>query len=237
MNKLSPSYWSGKLNELSNERRRISLARKQYAGLIGRVNPDVFSLDAFDYYRCIFVHIPKAAGISVALTLFGNYGGSHRTLRWYQNNYMRHTFSRYFKFTFVRNPYDRLYSAYTFLRKGGINDEDRAFSERVLVKYETFEDFVLGYLNEETIYSYIHFYPQLEFLIDRNHKIAVDFIGRFENIDQDFFRVSQKIGVNKTLPHLNKTESKKEQPVFSDQVKAKIQELYKDDFMKLGYEM
>ena len=36
-------------------------------------NPgEYYSIKAFDYYECVFIHIPKAAGISVSKTLFGN---------------------------------------------------------------------------------------------------------------------------------------------------------------------
>lgn len=224
-----------KCTSLLKERKRIKAARRRYKQNITNIDPDVFSLDSFDYYKCIFVHIPKAAGISVALTLFGNYAGSHRTLKWYQNNYSRFTFWRYYKFTFVRNPYDRLYSAYTFLKQGGINKEDQQFSEEVIIKYPNFEQFVMEYLNEETIYSYIHLCPQVSFLTNKNNKLNVDFIGRFENIDEDFKKVAQKLHTDKTLPHLNKTKTKKEKQALSTQVKEKIQQLYKDDFIQLGY--
>ena len=39
--------------------------------------PDGFSFAQFDAFRCIFVHIPKAAGVSVSKSLFGNLGGGH----------------------------------------------------------------------------------------------------------------------------------------------------------------
>src|SRR5690606_40928304 len=42
------------------------------------------SIAALDYYKCIFVHIPKNAGLSVCYTLFGNTGGSHRKIVDYQ---------------------------------------------------------------------------------------------------------------------------------------------------------
>ena len=68
------------------------------------------SFAPLDYYRCIFVHIPKNAGLSVCYTLFGNTGGSHRKITSYQKLFHPKTFASYFKFTFVRNPWDRFIS-------------------------------------------------------------------------------------------------------------------------------
>ena len=71
---------------------------------------DGYSYEPYDRYRCIFVHIPKAAGMSVCRSLFGNLAGGHATLADYQIIFARAEFERYFKFTFVRNPWDRFVS-------------------------------------------------------------------------------------------------------------------------------
>ena len=68
-----------------------------------------FSLKVFDECQCIFIHITKTAGTSVAKSLFG-YLPSHYTAIDYRVIYGRRTFDQYFKFAFVRNPWDRLYS-------------------------------------------------------------------------------------------------------------------------------
>ncbi|MFP4354891.1 MAG: sulfotransferase family 2 domain-containing protein [Phycisphaerae bacterium] len=85
----------------------------------------------FDKYRCIFVHIPKAAGVSVCQTLFGNLAGGHDTIEKYQKVFSWSDYKRYFKFTFVRNPWDRLASAYRFLRKGGSRSGMRGGPESI----------------------------------------------------------------------------------------------------------
>lgn len=80
---------------------------------------DGYSLKPFDLYRCIFVHIPKAAGISMSRALFGNFAGNHKSVETYQRIFSKKEFNSYFKFTFVRNPWDRLFSAYIYLKRGG----------------------------------------------------------------------------------------------------------------------
>ena len=74
-------------------------------------------LKVFDKKKCIFFHIPKTAGISLVKALFGDLDWGHRDVKYYRNVFNKKKFDSYFKFTFVRNPYDRLFSAYSFLKK------------------------------------------------------------------------------------------------------------------------
>jgi hypothetical protein len=83
--------------------------------------------DFADEFQCIFIHIPKTAGTSVARTLFGQ-GSRHVPYFEYEKVNGR-KFNRYFKFAFVRNSWDRLVSTYFFLKKGGLNDMDRLWAE------------------------------------------------------------------------------------------------------------
>jgi hypothetical protein len=67
------------------------------------------------------VHVPKTAGVAISLALFGNLAGEHASIRDYQTIYPKSVFERYVRFTFVRNPWDRLLSAFSFLKSGGMN--------------------------------------------------------------------------------------------------------------------
>lgn len=86
-----------------------------------------YSYKPLDNLKCIFVHIPKTAGISISRSIFGNLGGGHTKIRDYELIFSAKDFNNYFKFTFVRNPWDRIFSAYRFLKNGGINEEDNLF--------------------------------------------------------------------------------------------------------------
>src|SRR3954465_5712000 len=85
-----------------------------------------YSKNCFDYYKCIFIHIPKTAGVSISKSLFGNYT-DHANIDWYLKHYEKRTVEQYYKVAFVRNPWDRLYSAYVFLRQGGMYEADATF--------------------------------------------------------------------------------------------------------------
>ncbi len=117
-------------------------------------------------------------------------------------------FKNYFKFSFVRNPWDRVLSAYIFLKKGGYSKKDKNWSEQHLSEYNQFEDFVKYWLNDKNIYTQIHFVPQYLFVCNQNLIPEIDFIGHFENLEQDFIFVQNKIGISLDLQHLNKSSKK-----------------------------
>lgn len=75
----------------------------------------------FDDNRFIFIHIPKVAGISLIHALgFEHEHRWHMPLKYYQH-ISEEKFEQYFKFAFVRNPWDRVFSAYQFLAQGGLS--------------------------------------------------------------------------------------------------------------------
>jgi chondroitin 4-sulfotransferase 11 len=197
-----------------------------------------YSLRGFDEHRCIFVHIPKAAGISVAMALFGNLAGGHNTARHYRVVFGP-DFWRYFKFTFVRNPYTRLVSAYEFLRSGGHPawPTNQRFRDEVLSQYADFEDFVLRWLRPGTQWPEPHFRPQHEFL-ELGGRIVMDFVGRVERIQNDFATVSDRLGIPAQLERLNPTVEKKESLgsyYSNDAVERRVREVYAKDFELFDY--
>ena len=197
----------------------------------------------FDETKSIFIHIPKAGGISIIKSLYGNRAGGigHRTYKHFMFVYGEENFNNYFKFTFVRNPYDRLYSAYTFLKKGGMNEVDKRFNNEILSNYKTFEELVMKGLKDENILNldlWTHFYPQYQFIYSPELELMVDFVGRFENLNEDYEKIREKIGTGEPLKHLNKTKDKKEndyREVYTPDMAEKVAEVYKKDIELFGY--
>jgi len=195
-----------------------------------------YSLAGFDKLNCIYVHIPKSAGISINMSLFGNKGGGHKTASQYRKIFGPTTFRKYFKFTFVRNPYSRLLSAYLFLKEGGMNDKNRRWAEENLHPFSTFQDFVSKWVTPENIYSYYHFLPQHHFLCDKNMNLLVDFIGRIENIEDDFATICNRLDVKTDLQTLNqKSESRDWKSYYNPSMIEVVHDVYQKDFELLGY--
>ena len=196
-----------------------------------------YSLKGFDDKSCIFVHIPKSAGISVNTALFGSYGGGHLTVKEYKRIFGPVVYRNYFSFTFVRNPYERLYSAWNFLRNGGFKEDERIWAENNIMKYDLFSDFVLEWLNSESIWKINHFKPQYFFVCDLNNHPEVDFIGRVENIDEDFQYVCNQLGVENSLPRLNCSQFKDSNimTAYTSEAFEKVNRLYDLDFKIFDY--
>lgn len=182
--------------------------------------------------KAIFVHIPKAAGRSVSGVIFGDAKPGHYYITDYYNE-SREEFDGFFKFTFVREPLDRLNSSYHYLISGGGNEVDKIFGERLKRETKNFEDFVINWLDESKIYSWIHFVPQYKYITMRG-SVAVDYIGKFENIESDFSYICEKLNINKDLEHRNKGKIDKNNN-YSNEVKVKIKKLYNKDYDLLGY--
>jgi len=92
-------------------------------------------------------------------------------------------FKDYFKFCFVRNPFDRVVSWFTYLtsRQGRHIDLEEIFSFYGS-QWDTPEDFD-NFCAEAPDFV---FNNQLLFCINKRGLIAMDFIGKFEDFEQDF---------------------------------------------------
>jgi Sulfotransferase family len=195
------------------------------------------SLIPADKLKCIFIHIPKCAGISVGRSLFGSYGGWHLRAATYQIIYSPKELAHYFKFTFVRNPWDRLASAFFFLKSGGVNDIDRAFADQHLARYNDFETFVTDWVNPQNIKLYYHFQPQVYFLCTNGRLPWVDFVGFFENLAADFAFIRDRLAVKADLGFLNKTKSERGdyQSLYTDRMTQIVADVYAEDIAMLQY--
>lgn len=185
----------------------------------------------------LFVHIPKAAGISICDELYGREIGHKRAIDFQRAD--AEWFSSVRKFTIVRNPYSRLLSAYSFLSKGGMGKYrfDREFS-KVLSKYEDVNDFVVGWLAKNNNYmSYIHFIPQADFLCDAGGNLIVDRVGKIESLDEFVESINSDWGLSLRPKRLNisRTQGQGELELSKEAIDV-INEIYKKDFELLGYE-
>lgn len=216
------------INKLKNKR---NYNPEQYKNPVYRS-----SLGALHYYKCIFIHIPKNAGISVSYTLFGNTGGSHRKLKDYQRIFGRRTVSKYYKFSFVRNPWDRLVSTYFFLTNGGLTEKDKKWTAQHIAEYSDFTDFVTNWLSVDHVNNSLHFQEQHLFLTNHNNELDVDFLGRFENLAQDFQTICEHLQIERTLKKTNSSKRKNDyRSYYNETTKAIVAEVYERDIHLFNY--
>lgn len=195
------------------------------------------SLKPFLRTRSIFLHVPKAAGVAVGLGLYGRKSGDHRTIADYKLCFSEREFTSFFKFTFVRNPWGRLLSAYEYLKAGGRNAQDQAWAQRHLTPYASFSEFVQGWVREENIRLGLHFRPQHEFLGMRGSRLEVDYVGYFENLQEDYDRICKIIGGGAALSAVNQSRNRivDYRSHYDHRTRAIVESVYREDIQMFGY--
>lgn len=212
--------------------------------------------------KFIFVHVPKAAGTSVTnvLSKYTTYqdleiGGTHfgeRIQPAYKDRFGlgKHTpasgirsaigqsaWDEKFKFSIVRNPYDRVISTYKFLLKWEGTPEH---IKNKLAGFKDINEYVLSNMWEESEGPDYIFKPQTFWLTDVNdrNKVIVDYVGKLETLDDDLAHIMSKIEgtevVSEETEQLNKTEGN-----FSLSIESihKINSVYARDFNFFDYKM
>lgn len=195
--------------------------------------------------KTLFLHVPKTAGVSVQHALFGGVIFYHRPYRHYELLFSREDLASLYKFSFVRNPWDRLVSAWTYLRRNAStgNTENvpgaKWFTDHV-AQYADFETFVLRWVSKRNVENaHNHFHPQVSFLKNVAGRIDLDFVGRYENLAEDFRQVSQALGSTATLEVRNRTRARQSTPYrecYSPKTAEVVAGAYEDDIQAFGYQ-
>lgn len=193
----------------------------------------------FDLYRksnkeFIFIHIPKAAGLSIVKALTGSENSHHAKASDYKKQDAI-LFESYFKFSLVREPISRCLSAYSYLKQGGRhNIYDYFWREKYIKKYKNFDSFVQeGGLKTAIENNAEHFIPQIEYICESDQCI-VDLVGKFENIEEFVKNLSAVIGRNIVLEKINQTSYKNMRKMSKETTKI-IEDLYCKDLNFFGY--
>tara|TARA_R110000772_G_scaffold88958_6_gene184567 strand:+ start:6716 stop:7342 length:627 start_codon:yes stop_codon:yes gene_type:complete len=140
---------------------------------------------------------------------------------------------KYWKFAFARNPYSRVVSWFSYLTQG-LNDQKS--------KEEHIKEYGADYLTGD-FKDFCNFAPfwvfnnQFFHLCDKDENINIDFIGRFENLQEDFNIVCDKIGIPKQkLPHKNKSKHKHYTEYYDDETREIVAKKFAKDIGYFGYE-
>jgi len=138
----------------------------------------------------------------------------------------RRQFESYFKFGFVRNPWDRVVSLY---------ERREALEFRAQMTFDQFVDWI-QYSSSTCIHSSPHRY-QLDWFVDPNGKVLADFIGRFERLREDWAFVAKKIGLSDVLPHARPNpRTRHYSEYYTPRTRRLIEEKFKVDIETFGYQ-
>ena len=187
----------------------------------------------------IFMHIPKTGGASIGqLCISKGIGGIGHNTR--DPNYIslaqyKHSHPDIFSFSIVRNPWDRLVSAYHFLSQGGLNAYDSEDADRYVNRYSGFNEFVSDAFKDDAILTQIHFRPQYEWISDENDVIA-DYVGKFEALQHHISACLALAGLpDYKLPHVNKATHKHYKQYYSKESIDIVGNIYARDIELFDY--
>lgn len=187
----------------------------------------------------LFIHVPKCAGSSIEKAL-GVSGGGHTSVHFHQLCIARSTFKTLFKFSFVRDPFSRVYSVYRYLIFGGdrLPDWMKQEADRVFGKDVSFESFVKKVRDERMHLSHQMLRTASSLLCPSDSdEILVDFVGRFENLKTDFEVVRGRVEGSSELEVVNASAKPDLGEITSLPLSTKemIREMYAKDFRVFGY--
>jgi len=149
------------------------------------------SLYIDDFY---FIHINKTGGTSIEEAF--RLPAEHLTAMEKRNQVGLERWRNAFKFTVVRNPWDKVVSHYHYRVKtnqGNLADSGMKFEDWVKSAYRD---------NNPSLFDNPkYFMPCVDWLTDSDNKLIVDYVGRFEHLSRDFANICEKIGLQVELPH------------------------------------
>ena len=203
-------------------------------------------------YKFIFIHIPKVAGQSVtrALAPFGTgrWQGKvnlllssrlaipqssmnrlhlyhpHITAEELSNLLGKNEFNSYFSFAVVRNPWEWLVSVYNYTLKNPRNG-----SHQFIKSLGGFDQYLQWLSNHE-----VDFF-QKKFIFHQNGEQLVDYIARYEKLDEDFQQICSKLNLTAELPHLNLYRTQDYRDYYDHSNRELVHQIFKDDIETFGY--
>ena len=160
----------------------------------------------------IFIHINKTGGTSISRALKIrrnpttpiNITKNHRTAMQTKEVVGKEVWDKAYKFTVVRNPWSKVVSEYNYRVAKNQNE--------LSVKKIPFNDWVVRtYLEKDPFYheNPIWFMPQVDWLIEEDQKIHMDYIARIENLKKDFKNICRDLRLRVRLPKKNVSRGEK----------------------------
>nr|WP_320136967.1 sulfotransferase family 2 domain-containing protein [uncultured Amphritea sp.] len=188
----------------------------------------------------VFVHIPKNAGTSIyhslGMTLPRD---SHIPASAYVDSHP--SWDSVDSFCISRNPWDRLVSAFHYLRFDTDFSQDKWFSDKYLSRFDDFDAFISELKCNKTFRYFIltwrHFMPQSYFVCDRNNELLVKDVLRLEFLEEELSSYCHSKGVDFVLKKANQSNRSSYIKYYKKLEDVDIvREMYSVDIELFGYQ-
>ncbi len=196
----------------------------------------------------IFISVAKAASSSINISLnhflYPEPKFHHMGIKEIKNYFPSLDISKYYKFAFVRNPWDRFLSLYndmTLQRNGNKRVMNYSLLENkyrtIFHKKKNFKEFAKSFESSSWL-NEAHFKSQFEYL-SINGELSMDFIGRFENLNNDWAHIRNELGLN----YLDALSSERESKIkinnyrdcYDDETAEIVARIYRKDIELFEY--
>ncbi len=177
----------------------------------------------------VFIHINKTGGSSIEKAL--NLPFEHKTAIEKIDEIGRRQWDRRYSFTAVRNPWDKVVSHYHY--RVQTNQTDLAIET---VDFKKWVQLTYGSMDPIYYDKPKMFMPQSDWIVDRDGKVVVNFICRFENLSNDFRQVCSKLGKAAQLPHLKASKRGHYSLYYDDATEEIVGTWFAKDLENFGYQ-
>ena len=211
------------------------------------------------HHSFIFYRVPKVANSTLMKTIMYydpllnnelNNSNSTRLNIWYLNpdnigiQFAKEALDQFFKCAFVRNPLNRILSAYIDKianpedpSKGGKPSKVKKRLGKSSGSPISFEDFI-RYLECGGIHDDVHWTPQANLLPPVSY---LNFIGHVENMEKDIEKLINHLfpnvhwaGISENRPHSTGAQNKYTS-YYNTRLEQTVADLYRKDFNQFGY--
>lgn len=131
---------------------------------------------------------------------------------------------RYFKFSFVRNPFDRFVSYCAFMTRqhGAFERDPQGTMRRILFELKP--------------HDHVHFQPQYTLLTNDAGAVEMDAIGRVERMQESYDAICARIGIPaRALDKVNSSRRGDYRQYYDQALIDGVAELYRGDLERFDY--
>jgi hypothetical protein len=193
-----------------------------------------------DAHRVIFLHVPKAAGTSIKRVL-DMPGGGHPSWQ-YLAKHFPERWASYRKFTVVRNPWDRVVSAFAYAQmpQSHWHGQGKApHPDLELLRGRSFADCVHLLTGDRKQLQHESWHPQYLWMVgtDAGKLISkVDQVLACENLAEDFTKLCTLWDIScDLLPQMNRSERGDYRDYYDDETRALVAKHYSVDIGVFKY--
>jgi hypothetical protein len=130
----------------------------------------------------------------------------------------------YFKFAIVRNPFDRFISYVAFIHRN--NPQFKINPSPFLYN---------AIINKQT-HKHILFKPQTDFIYNEKGKLMIDYVGRYENLQESYNYIANRLGIpSHTLEVVNTSIRNSYIDYFDEELKKFVLNFYRSDLENFNY--